>query len=145
MYNTNQLIKTVATVYDWIDSENSGSTKSCRACGRCCDFKSYDHRLFVTAPELIYFNSKLPGSDIKPIVAGICPYNIDGKCTVYDYRFAGCRIFSCKGDKDLQSQLTESALEKLKSICRNFNIPYQYTDLKTAYNMMGNTKNRRET
>jgi hypothetical protein len=63
-----------------------------------------------------------------------CPYHLICQCTVYKYRFAGCRIFSCKGYADFQSGLSESALKKFKSICTEFNIPYRYTDLATALN-----------
>jgi hypothetical protein len=56
----------------------------------------------------------------------------NGKCAVYDYRFASCRIFFCKGDTDFQSKLTESAIKKFKSLCEEFAIPYRYVDLPTA-------------
>ena len=124
----------VAEVYDWIDSQISQNPPQCEACGKCCDFESYDHRLFVTSPELIFFASKVGPDMIKPMPAGRCPYNIDGKCTVYAYRFGGCRIFSCKGDKDFQSRLSEQAVEKFKSICDRFNLAYSYTDLRAALN-----------
>jgi len=65
---------------------------------------------------------------------GRCPYNTDSKCTVNPFRFVGCRIFSCKADKDFQSRLTEQAVEKFRSICNQFDIPYHYTDLATALN-----------
>jgi len=124
----------VAEIYDWIDSQTNQNPTQCDACGKCCDFESYGHRLFVTSPELIYFAAKLEPDKIKPMPAGRCPYNIGGKCTVYQYRFAGCRIFSCKTDKDFQGRLSEQAVENFKSICNRFNIPYCYTDLPTALN-----------
>jgi hypothetical protein len=51
---------------------------------------------------------------------------------VYEYRFAGCRIFCCKGDADFQNRLSESALRKFKSICTDFQISYRYADLAKA-------------
>jgi hypothetical protein len=124
----------VAEVYEWIDSQIGQTASQCEACGKCCDFEDYDHRLFVTGAELIYFAAKIGPKKIKPMPAGRCPYNIDGECTVYPYRFGGCRIFSCKGDKDFQSRLSEQAVEKFKAICEEFHIPYRYTDLATALN-----------
>ncbi len=124
----------VAEIYDWIDSQMGQTASQCDACGKCCDFESYDHHLFVTSGELMYFAAKIDPDKIKPMPAGRCPYNIDGECTVYPYRFGGCRIFSCKGDKDFQSRLSEQAVEKFKSICEMFNIPYRYTDLRAALN-----------
>jgi Fe-S-cluster containining protein len=124
----------VAEVYEWIDSQISQNPAQCETCGKCCDFESYDHRLFVTGAELIYFAAKIGPDMINPMPAGRCPYNIDGECTVHPYRFGGCRIFSCKGDKDFQSRLSEQALEKFKSICNRFNLAYRYTDLREALN-----------
>ncbi len=133
----NRLIEKVAEIYDWLDvqvrrcSELAGA---CKSCGNCCDFDGFDHRLFVTPPELMYLTANLGVERIRPMPTSRCPYNIGGRCTVYEYRFAGCRIFCCNGDADFQSRLSESALKKLKSVCTEFQIPYRYTDLATALN-----------
>ena len=55
-----------------------------------------------------------------------------GKCTVRNFRFAGCRIFFCKADADLQSKLSEQASKKFKVICEKYDLPYRYIDLPTA-------------
>lgn len=131
----NQLLKRVAEIYEWLDQQvrnNDDMSGHCDGCGKCCDFDAFDHRLFVTPPELMYLTANLGGENVKPMPNGQCPYNIDGKCTVYEYRFIGCRIFSCKGNVDFQSGLSESALKKLKSLCTEFQIAYRYTDLATA-------------
>ncbi len=132
-----QLLKRVAKIYNWLDSEirKSGSLAGqCDTCGKCCDFESFDHRLFVTTPELIYLAVTLGDGSIKPMPASRCPYNIGGKCQVYEHRFAGCRIFCCKADAHFQSRLSESAVAKFKSTCMEFQIPYRYSDLATALN-----------
>jgi hypothetical protein len=77
----------------------------------------------------MYLAANLGAENIMPMLSSRCPYNIDGKCSVYEYRFSGCRIFCCNGDADFQSGLSEEVLEKLKSICVEFQIPYRYTDL----------------
>jgi len=141
----NRLLKKVAEIYDWLDLQigrNKDLSGTCEACGKCCHFdvpapdceQGFDHRLFVTSPELMYLTAKLGTENIKRMPASRCPYNISGKCCVYEYRFSGCRIFCCGADKDFQSRLSESALEKLKLICTEFQIPYRYTDLATALN-----------
>ena len=141
----NRLLEKIVEIYDWLDAqirENAGMAGRCNICGKCCNFDSYDHHLFVTQPEVMYLTAKLGSENldcrqtsIKPMTDGICPYNVDGKCTVYEHRFAACRIFCCNGDTDFQSGLSESALGKLKSICTEFQIPYRYTDLATALNI----------
>jgi Fe-S-cluster containining protein len=130
-------LRKVAEIYDWIDQQlasHSDLAGQCNVCSRCCDFDTYDHRLYVTAPELMYLEAGLNVEKLRTMPSGRCPYNIDGKCSVYEYRFTGCRIFCCKGDAEFQSHLTEAVLEKLKSLCTEFEIPYLYRDLASALN-----------
>ena len=144
-----QLLSKVAEIYEWIDlqiQESANLAGRCSACGKCCDFEGFDHKLFVTPPELIYLaanlgaenisilRSRATAKDEKPMSNSRCPYNIDGKCGIYEYRFAGCRIFFCNADKYFQSTLSESALKKFKSLCAQLSIPYRYSDLATALN-----------
>jgi Fe-S-cluster containining protein len=135
-YETNsQPLKRIAEIYKWLDlqiSNNSDLAGVCSACGKCCDFSKFDHQLFVTTPELMYLAAYLGAENVRPMTTSRCPYSIRGKCSVYEHRFSGCRIFSCKGDTDFQNRLSESAVKKFKAICEQFQIPYRYTDLATA-------------
>ncbi len=139
-----RLLEKVAEIYTWLNAQirdNNLLTGQCKACGKCCDFDKFDHHLFVTPPELMYLTTgqqaaNLGAENIKSMPTNRCPYNIDGKCTVYEYRFAACRIFCCDADVDFQSELSESALEKLKSLCTEFQIPYRYTGLADALNSL---------
>ena len=132
------VVSKVAEVHDWIDARVSEENPDplCSQCGKCCDFESYDHRLYVTTPEIIYLTAHLGEENIKPMPTGRCPYNIENKCTIHKLRFAGCRIFNCKADTDFQSQLSESTIKTFKEICNNTNTGYKYTDLKTALNRL---------
>ena len=137
MNSRKKLIKVMNDFFSRLDqhiAENQKIIGSCQACGRCCDFEKYDHRLYITTPELIYFLEHIPPENRKQMTTGTCPYNIDGKCDVYEYRFAACRIFCCKGNQDFQNNLSETSLEKLKTICEEFNIEYKYQNLETALN-----------
>jgi len=130
-----KLLKEVAAVYEWLDAlvrREQTRAGQCRACGRCCALEQFGHRLFVTTPELVYLASKLGVSKLKAITAGVCPYNQARICGVYDYRFAGCRIFCCSAETKFQSTLSETALKKLKSICTEFELPYSYRELGDA-------------
>jgi hypothetical protein len=131
-----RLVKKVAEIYDWLEAQIASRNKEgkCAACGECCDLEDFDHRLFITPPELIYLKANLGDENIMPMPTGRCPYNIEGKCTVYEYRFAACRIFYCRADADFQSELSETAMKKLKSLCAEFQIPYRYSDLADALN-----------
>ena len=129
-----EVSKRVGDIYKWLDEQlkTSNAAGVCDACGKCCDFDSFGHRLFVTTPELLYLADKLGGSDFKQMTTGRCPYQQGGKCSVYEHRFAGCRIFCCKGNAGFQSELTEAVLKKFKALCDEFQIPYRYVDLPTA-------------
>ncbi len=132
-----RLLERVAEVYDWLELQirrSDSLSGACKCCGDCCDFNAFDHRLFVTSPELTYLAANLGAGNIKMMTAGRCPYNINGKCGVHEHRFAGCRIFCCSGDADFQSEMSEAVLARLKSICTEFRIPYRYMDLATALN-----------
>ena len=133
--NNEKLLKEIEKLYEWLDSQISDKLSSeCEACGKCCDFISYDHRLYVTVPEIMYLAVN-PSVDFpKTMETGICPYNKEGKCTVYEFRFSGCRIFNCKADPDIQSELSESTLRKLKAIHTKYKITYRYMELSSALN-----------
>jgi Fe-S-cluster containining protein len=132
-----EFLRRVAAIYDWLDEQicsNGELAGACSACGKCCDFEAFGHRLFVTPPELIYLAENLAGEKLRQMHTSRCPYNQDGRCAVYEYRFTGCRIFCCRGDADFQSRLSEAALEKLKSICEELQVDYLYMPLNLALN-----------
>ncbi len=132
-----RVVERVSEIYDWLDSQtrrHGRLTGTCTICGQCCDFQKFDHRLYITTPELMYLTANLGTENIKPMSNGKCPYNTDGRCEIYKYRFAACRIYCCKGSPDIQSRITESILTEFKSICTEMKIPYNYTDLATALN-----------
>ena len=70
------------------------------------------------------------------MTAAVCPYRIDGKCTVYPYRFSGCRIFSCKGNAEKENALCEQAISKFKTVCDKHRIPYNYVYLQAGLEMV---------
>jgi hypothetical protein len=125
------IIKKIQQLYDWLDSQiaNNISTDTCTACGDCCKYEQFAHRIYITTPEIIFLKHKLNTDKLKPATDGTCPYQIDNKCSIRDYRFAPCRIFFCDTDENFQSQLSEQYLKKIKDICTEFNIEYKYQNL----------------
>ena len=132
MTSKNNICNTVEQIYEWLDGEIEKHNPACDACGDCCDFESFGHRLFVTTVEIIYLEKNLPAEKQKKMTTPQCPYNQAGKCTIRNFRFAACRIFFCKGDSEFQSRISEETLGKLKTLCTQGNLPYRYTDLKKA-------------
>jgi len=130
-----RLIEEVAALYDWIEArvqQDPARAGCCQACGGCCDFATYDHRLHVTPPELMYLAAGLGTQELRPMYSGRCPYQQGCECTIRVHRFAACRIFCCDGDLDFQSELSEEALRRLKALCKELGLPYRYQDLATA-------------
>ena len=128
-----QIVERVRGIYQWLDNEllAAGLAGKCSACGNCCHFRDFGHRLFVTTPELLYFSLNVKFKPLQ-VSANRCPYQLDDKCTVHPIRFAGCRIFHCDGDAEVQAQLSEKVLRKFKSLCEEFNLEYRYADLAAA-------------
>jgi len=140
MKTQNELIEKVNEIYRWVDEQIAASDEqnNCNACGKCCDFKTYGHHLYVTAPEMLYFTQKISPESIKPMTGGVCPYLTGGKCSIHEYRFSGCRIYNCKGSSDFQNDLSEQTIKKFKNLCKTCEIPYRYMELPQALN--GNAK-----
>ncbi len=65
METNSPVVSAVAEVYAFIDSRVAETDSSCKVCGKCCDFDSYDHRLFVTTPELVYFAFHIPSDSVR--------------------------------------------------------------------------------
>ncbi len=133
------IIDEVEKIYNWIDRQikaNVTENDRCDGCGKCCDFEKFGHKLYITSPELIYFKMRIGANNLKTMPTGICPYQVDNKCTVHAHRFAGCRIFFCKADEDFQSKLSEEAILKFKKICKDRDIPYEYTELARSLNSL---------
>ncbi len=128
------VVEAVEGIYRRLQSRLEPAGRSCKACGRCCDFESFGHRLYITSPELIYFQSKLKENDVplQAMTGGVCPYRKKGRCSAYPWRFAGCRIFNCTGNADLQSMLSEGTIASCKSLCIQSGLEYRYMDLKSA-------------
>ena len=135
MKQTSQIIQKVDAIYQWLETELASLNPSCTACGKCCDFESFGHRLYLTTPELLYFQHHV-GPDIQPMTTGVCPYRVDGQCRVYPCRFASCRIFTCKGDTDTEHRICEETIRAFKDLCDQYRLDYQYVSLQAGLAML---------
>jgi len=138
MTSDEQIIQEVVNVYSWLDEqiEKKRITTLCESCGKCCDFGKFDHKLFITTPELIYFRSKIYTDNLRTMTTDVCPYREGSLCTIHQHRFAGCRLFFCKAKYEQQGELAEQVIKKLKSICERCGVEYRYTELKKALSSM---------
>lgn len=129
-----QIISDVEEVYGWIAAQIAGLDGKCKACGQCCDFAQYGHRLYVTTPEILYFLGRID-KELRIMESETCPYREkDGRCGAYEQRFAACRIFLCRAEPEKQHELCETAIGKMRQICVKNDLPYHYMELKYALN-----------
>ena len=73
MHSGNQVVKRVAEIYNWLDSQRNGQADlsgECETCGKCCDLAQFGHRLFVSTPEMLYLTASLDGEAVKPMPTG---------------------------------------------------------------------------
>lgn len=66
----------VKKIYDWLDSNIKPLNNKCDACGKCCYFDSFGHKLFVTTPELLYFYENV--KPLRKMTGSCCPYLENG-------------------------------------------------------------------
>ncbi|MBU1259883.1 MAG: hypothetical protein KKE31_03280 [Planctomycetes bacterium] len=66
----------VAQIYAWLDENIKNLDLNCSACGKCCNFDSFGHKLFITTPELLYFYENV--KPLRKMTGQSCPYLEDG-------------------------------------------------------------------
>ncbi len=93
----------IIEIYKKLDSELASINPGCDACGECCHFGTFDHVLYASTIETTYIleNVNVPPFDPDQ---GTCPFLIDNKCTIREYRTLGCRVFFCNPHYKEKSQ-----------------------------------------
>ena len=127
----------VLAVYDWVDAQVAAASPRCDISGRCCRFKDYGHKLFLTRVEAdILFRKELPTEHNVPektsreAVNQACPYQHNGLCTARENRPTGCRIFFCDPAYDEKCcEITEAAILQLKKLHEKYHKPWDYNEL----------------
>lgn len=117
---------------------------SCWASGRCCNFKSAGHLLYVTGLEAAYAISKLPEvagtrrenypePSLRPLALqqakdrGGCPFQLANLCGIHAIKPMGCRVYFCdRSAQQWQNELSERLLGDIRAIHERFGIEYRY-------------------
>ena len=108
----------------------------CQSSGKCCNFDSFGHKLYITTLEMFYFVRQLQKEQaietlpsINVPQDGSCSFMKDKLCTARLGRPSGCRIFFCRGANDSeQNALSEKALEQIRKLHEKYFVPYHYGD-----------------
>lgn len=116
-------------IYDDLAQDIAQRAPVCDLSGRCCRFKEYGHRLYISRPEaeLLLQNGLPEGAQVND--AG-CPFQIGQLCTARELRPFGCRVYFCDPKYAGQAEeLTEEYLARLKSLHASTNTPWDYAEL----------------
>jgi len=114
-------------LYKRVDGE-LGSGRACRACGRCCHFDTYGHRLYATYLEALYLVAK-NGPPPGPFDADTCGYQAGDACAAREGRVLGCRTFFCIDAGGENRESYERALAEIRRISDAFRVPWDYRTL----------------
>jgi Fe-S-cluster containining protein len=126
----NKCFLELSEIYQKIDSDLSKLEQPCTGCGMCCDFKQAEHRLYISSLEFIYLIEHNKLNDFKN--NDICPYRINGKCSVREHRMIGCRTYfrlHTEKDREKSEGIYEKYLKELKLLYQKYDIPWEYRDL----------------
>lgn len=116
----------VRGVYARLDEQIRQRAPTCWLSGRCCNFETFDHQLYVTGLEIAWVLRQLPVAScdeeaepgrlpvintatgdrlslsahelaaVKIDLCGPCPLQINKLCSIHTVRPLGCHVFFCQ-------------------------------------------------
>lgn len=132
-----RLFADIRAVFAELEADLAGLGGRCDRSGRCCRFREFGHRLYLTEPELIYM---LDGVDLGAMTVpeDRCPFLMaaaDGRPTCGNHlqRAIGCRIFFCNAaDPAPFHAVYEKHHARMKEIGERHGIDYRYREILAA-------------
>jgi len=128
----------VLEIYRQADADVAAAGPVCVASGRCCRFKEYGHRLYISNLEAEVLLAAAPPYD-SPVSPEFCPFQRDNLCTAREPRPLGCRVYFCDPSyQETGNRITETYLGRLKEIAIARDLPWEYAPLHHFLNNAGN-------
>ena len=127
--STNPLREGLLEIYEALGVEVAAAGPVCDLSGRCCRFKEYGHRLYISRPEadLLLEQGLPPGASIDE--AG-CPFQQGNLCTARERRPLGCRVYYCDPKyAGRGEELSERFITQLKQLHAETETPWEYGPL----------------
>lgn len=119
-------------VYADIAAQIEARGPACWASGRCCNFESAGHLLYVTGLETAYTvvglaeKKKEEGAQAGGLCRG-CVFQAGNLCTVHGIKPLGCRVYFCdQSAQEWQHELSEHGLKQVRAIHERRGIEYRY-------------------
>ena len=119
-----KLKEELALLYRDLACAQSSLSATCHQCGACCNFREYDHELWVTNLELAYLIDTEGARTVAE--AGVCPYMENNRCTARIGRTLGCRVFLCEQNAVEMEELHEVFFNRLRALAKKYNIELEY-------------------
>jgi hypothetical protein len=110
-------------VYAQVEKSVAGG--GCRACGQCCHFRTFGHRLYATRLEALYLIDRC-GVPQRPFGEDACGYQEGAACGAREGRALGCRTFFCAGAGGEVPSVHEEALAEISRISERHGVAREY-------------------
>ena len=127
----NKIERELQGIYKELDEELAKNSPGCNACGECCNFDKFDHVLYATMIEVDYIKRNVLVPEKRPN-KNVCPFLVDKKCTIRDYRTLGCRVFYCNPDyqRNLSQEIYEKYYRKIKDLAQAHDLEWSYAPMQ---------------
>ena len=116
----------LSALYREIDLELRRLGAPCEACGRCCRFTEFGHRLWLTNLEADYLCAR--HGRRAAVEPGVCAYLDGTSCSARDGRSLACRTFHCGLPAGVVEEITNRYFERLREIARAAGLSLEYVD-----------------
>lgn len=117
-------------LYREVDAELRRLGASCEACGRCCRFAEFGHRLWMTNLEEEYLRAR--HGRREAVGPGACAYLDGASCSARAGRSLACRTFHCRLPAGVVEEITNRYFEKLRELARAAGRPVKYAGSTTG-------------
>ena len=123
------LMAQMRRLYAEADAAIAAFGATCLGGGACCKFDLFDHRLYVTMPELAYLTLEPPPQPGR-VRRRRCPYQVGPRCTGHARRPLGCRTFFCRTPRRAQlEEVHERFARRIRRLHDEHALPYVYADM----------------
>lgn len=131
---TDAVKRRVLDLYAEVDREVAAAGPACVSSGKCCRFKEYGHRLYISGLEAEILLDSAPPFE-TPVDDAFCPFQKENLCTAREPRPLGCRIYFCDpAYQETANRITESSLSRLKALCQAEGLEWRYASLHVFLN-----------
>ena len=130
-----ELHHAILELYRQADQDIAAAGPVCEASGRCCRFKEFGHRLYISNLEAAVLLAGAPPYE-KPVSADFCPFQKDNLCTAREPRPLGCRVYFCDPTcQQTSHEITEKYLHRLKELAIAHGLDWLYAPLHHFLNL----------